>query len=325
MNWLIDSFKQLLLAFQSLALALTDCPVERQKQGSVAGVCSILVYSTNAWSDSRRADTSNVHLAFLVFHVFLLFTATGFYFTLPRRPLIFHDGDPEKPVDNERTVSVVARYTLSWAKPKLSFAISNGGLDFHNLSLLDVRGRTHDLVSRFNQFKVPRLWRHMLQAHRATLASQWLLTLCLSFATFAPQYFLWRLILLLERNAAHPEPIAGLWLALLGFAQLLQPWIETWMLWVGWCHIALPITLQFSGLIVGKTFRRKDIKEVNSKQKESQHTRPDDPDSTKRFVMKYESDLVETEEKAPKRMQDQINLITVDTQRVSDFMSYNSM
>ena len=266
-----------------------------------------------------------MYLAFLVFHIFLLFTTTGFYFTLPRRPLIFRNGDPGKPVDNERTVSVISRYTLSWAKPKLSFAISNGGLDFHDLSLLDVRGRTHDLVSRFNQFKVPRLWRHMLRAHRATLAGQWLLTLCLSFATLAPQYFLWRLILLLERNSSHPEPIAGLWLALLGFAQLLQPWIETWMLWVGWCHIALPITIQFSGLIVGKTFRRKDIKEVNNKLEASQHDHPGDSDATESIGSKYESDLVEKEGKAPKRMQDQINLITVDTQRVSDFMSYNSM
>ena len=287
----------------------------------------MLVYGANLWYDSRHLLTSKMHVTFLVIHLSLLLTSASINFTIPRRPGVFHHGRPEKPVDNERTVSILSRYTLSWANPILSHAIRKGGLDFHDLPYLDVRANTHALVLHFHRFKASRLWKHTIRAHRATFACQWFLTLLLSLATLAPQYFMWRLIRILEENPTHPESIVVLWLALLGFAQLVQPWIETWMLWVGWCHIALPISVQLSGLIIGKSLRMKDVKDVESKDDDSTCDDGLDGgvDTAKKMKLKNESGSGEEETLPPKRMQDQINLITVDTKRLSDFLSYNSM
>lgn len=285
----------------------------------------MFVYGGNLWYDSRHASTSKIHLTFLVVHLSLLFTSASINFTIPRRPKIFHHGNPEKPVDNERTVSVLSRYTLSWANPLLSHAIRKGGLDFNDLPYLDVRATTDALVSRFNCFKATRLWKHTLRAHRSTFFYQWILTLIYSLATLAPQYFMWRLIRILEVNATHPDQMAISWLALLGFAQLVQPWIETWMLWVGWCHIALPISVQLSGLIIGKSLRRKDVKDIKTKTSSTSDYQFERLDTPKNKRVESESESAEKEILAPKGMQDQINLITVDTKRLSDFLSYNSM
>ena len=200
-----------------------------------------------------------------------------------------------------------------------------GGLDFHDLPYLDVRATTNALVLHFNHCKATRLWKHTLRAHSSTFVYQWILTLSLSLATLAPQYFMWRLIRILEENPIHPDPMAVLWLALLGFAQLLQPWIETWMLWVGWCHIALPISVQLSGLITAKSLRKKDVKDIKTKANSTSDDSSECLDTAKSMKLKNESGSAEEEILAPKRMQDQINLITVDTKRLSDFLSYNSM
>ncbi len=158
-----------------------------------------------------------------------------------------------------------------------------------------------------------------------------------TLATLAPQYFLWRLIRILEQLEQEPhssatrDPKTGMWLALLGLAQLVQPWVETWLLWVGWVHVALPIYVQLSGLIVEKSLRKKDVKEVRDGEEEGGILEvPDFERLDAARVGKKDGDkgIESTREKeklAPKRMQGQINLISVDVQRVTDFLSYNGM
>ncbi len=118
-----------------------------------------------------------------------------------------------------------------------------------------------------------------------------------------------------------------MWLALLGLAQLVQPWVETWLLWVGWVHVALPIYVQLSGLIVEKSLRKKDVKEVRDGEEEGDLEMPgfERLDAARVGKKGGDESTREKEKLAPKSMQDQMNLISVDVQRVTDFLSYNGM
>lgn len=185
-----------------------------------------------------------------------------------------------------------------------------------------------------------------------------MITILYAFAALAPQYVMYQLIRLLERKedpTMGPGPgftTSSVWLGLFGLAQLVQPWIETWMLWVGWCHVALPVHAQLAGLVVEKSLKVRDVKGVKTqkkrggkdKEKEKEKgRRSSSPSSSSGVDYKnsrdgrkkhvdaaaddeaHQSRLGEDEEPTPKTRQDQINLVGVDAQRISDFLSYNGM
>ena len=225
----------------------------RQDQAAITGVCSILTYGANISFDLQSASALELWLPFLVAHCSLLLLSALICFTVPRKPRVFQYGKPEKPVDRERVVSVLSRYTLSWANPLLSLAMGKGGLDLNDLPSLKASMTADALVVNFSRFRSSRLWKHILRAHASVFTQQWIFTVFWAIATLAPQYCLYRVIVILERDAVHPGVNASLWLVLLGLSQFIQPWIEAWVLWIGWCHIALPIYVQLSALIVEKT------------------------------------------------------------------------
>ncbi|KAL8792069.1 MAG: hypothetical protein Q9195_005324 [Heterodermia aff. obscurata] len=202
--------------------------------------------------------------------------------------------------------------------------MDKGGLDLQDLPFLKARMTAYALVLKIKRSKSSCLWRQVVRAHPSAFATQWILTVFWAFATLAPQYCLYQLIKTLEKDAQHPDPSASLWLILLGLSQLIQPWTEAWLLWIGWCHIALPIYVQLSGLIVEKTMRKKDIKGFganNDVPEASDRQKSDENWDTKTEI---EGDSQETRNLGFKRTQDVINLITVDAQRLTDFLSYNS-
>lgn len=306
----------------------------------------------------------------------LLATSTGTTLSLPRRPQLFHQDNPSNPIDRQRTVSLLARYTLSWATPILRRAQhEKGRLQFKNLAYLDARTSVHNLIAHFHsiagagqQQQTRRLWRHIVYAHRWTFARQWTITVFYALAALAPQYVMYQLIRLLERKedpTTGPGPsftTSSVWLGFFGLAQLVLPWIETWMLWVGWCHVALPVYAQLAGLVVEKSLKIRDVKSVKKqkkrggkdKEKEKEEGRRSSSssstsssssssssasgvdsnssrDGTKKRVdaaaddEAHQSAVRGEEEPTPKTMQDQINLVGVDAQRISDFLSYNGM
>lgn len=295
---------------------MTRSPKHRQNQGAITGISSVLVYTANISFDANQMSRSRIHLVCLVIHILLLVASIPVYLSLARRPQVYDYERSEQGLDGERTVSILSRYTLSWANPLLSHAMRMGGLDFHDLPLLPASARAKTLVEHLNSESGGRLWRRIIFNHWFSFASQWILTICHSIMMFAPQYFLWRLIRIMEEtNSAQPPLMAALWLELLGLAPLVHSWIETWLLWIGWCHIALPVNIELSGLVVEKSMRKKDAQDVC-------HT-----DDVLKDISSPESNIEKSknEKRMPERMQDRINLISVDTQRIEDFLSYNSM
>ncbi|KAI4213516.1 MAG: hypothetical protein LQ349_009279, partial [Xanthoria aureola] len=299
---------ELLLVSHGPVIAHTSSSPDRQTQGALSGCSSLFIYSVNVWYDLQELPEPRARLTFSILHLLLLLVSATVNFTIPRRPLVFRGGAPSRPVDREKTVSLLSRLTLSWANTKLWYAVRRGGLDFQDLPYVKARMSTRALISRIEEVTPDRkLWRSIILAHRSTFGWQWLLTTLRSFASLAPQYFMYRLILILEVDPIHADPKAVMWLALLGLAQLAYPWIEAWSLWLGWCHVALPVNMELSGLIVEKSVRKKDMKGIKSNDQEVEGKESENQEPTSAGTL------------------DEINLMSVDVQRVSDFLSYNGM
>ena len=197
-----------------------------------------------------------------------------------------------------------------------------GMVEFDDLPLLDTNTSVEQLIERFNHFAATRLWRRIAKAHGWTFVRQWTLTLIYCLGTLAPQYCLLKLLRALENKPSHPDSRVGVWLALLSLAQLVHPWIETWLLWVGWCHISLPVYVQLSGLITEKVMRVKDSKDIRA---DDEHVSTKGSGPSEEDGISAEAGWREEKYSGQENRRDQINLISVDARRISDFLSYNGM
>ena len=303
-------------------IALSPTPVDRFKQGIVTGLSSLLAYGAYLWYDSPYIKTSCTHLGFFVTHILLLFVSIWVSTAIPRRPQIFRFEKLASSVDGQYTVSLISRCTLSWATPLLSSAMRKAMVEFDDLPLLDTNTSVKQLLKRFNHFPATSLWRRIAKVHCRTFIRQWSLTLIYCLGTLAPQYCLLKLLRALENSSSGLDSQVGVWMALLSLAQLIHPWIETWLLWVGWCHISLPIYVQLSGLITDKVMRKKDTRDIKADDK---HTSPKDLGPNNWNRLSAETRPNEGNHVAQENRQEQINLISVDARRISDFLSYNGM
>ncbi|KAI9682032.1 MAG: hypothetical protein M1817_000086 [Caeruleum heppii] len=246
------------------------------------------------------------------------------HLSLPRRPDVFTQGHP---VDRQRTVSVLGRYTFAWCEPLLRFAVSKRNLDLEDLPKLDCSVRSTTLQASFNAVprKGRRLWRLIFWAHSAAFVRQWCLTLLGAFASFVPHLVMYKLLRLLERREEGGSIAmeAWLWVFGLGLAQVVESWLEAWMFWVCWCQLAVPVRAQLSALIFAKAMRRKDIKGFEKGDDDAEDSQDPQRATDLESGPKGE-DSTPTEDKShQKTKQSQINLIGIDAKRVSDFASFN--
>lgn len=311
-----------------MAVTFTPPGVERYRQGILVGVCSFLIFCANTghffvtFQDNPAFTTSHI---LLFIHLVLLLMSTLVSLALPRRPDVFQPDQFARPVDGQRTVSVLCRYTLSWATPLLSFARRKGRLDLSDLGFLDGRTLSQPLVLRLHSLGTGPLWKNVFRAHRSILIQQWMLTLFQTFATLASQYSMFRLIQNLEQNPTTPHPMIWAWVAILAVSVLMQQWIETWLLWIGWCHIAVPIQVQLSALIVQKSIKKKDARLVGRKYRDSEDVFTEYIEPTDESETLNHEGALSTAVETPKNEQDQINLVGIDTQRIAELSSYNNM
>jgi hypothetical protein len=154
---------------------------------------------------------------------------------------------------------------------------------------------------------------------------QWFLTLLQAFGNFAPQFVIYHLLKILEaRVLGQPiSPEAWIWVTVLTITTLGASWIEAWLFWISWSELAIPVRSQLSALIFQKAMRRKDVKGASKSQRKRTADSPDSAGAgTSDPTPTDEQD--EQEEGDPKGKQSTVNLIGVDTKRVSDFFSFNN-
>ncbi|KAK3382405.1 P-loop containing nucleoside triphosphate hydrolase protein [Lasiosphaeria ovina] len=248
--------------------------------------------------------------------------------SIPRRPDVFWGG---RPVDRMFSVSAFNRFNFAWASHLLILASKKKDLDLADLSRPCHLTRANAVSADWKRHNYQhRLWLSVARAHWKPFALQWFLTFCSSILNFAPQWVILQLLRILEANRVGTSFgfDVWIWVVWLGVAITAQSWVESWIYWMSWADITLPIRAQLSALIFEKAMRKKDVKGTGSSKKkgraaESVESTVDGPAGES-----IAPDRPETEDDAEelkKTKQSTVNLIGVDGKRVGDFCSYQNM
>jgi ABC transporter transmembrane region len=244
--------------------------------------------------------------------------------SLPRRPVVFKDGTA---VDGMYTVSALSRYSFTWVSPLLRLAHKTRSLELKDLPKMDHYTRSKDLSRSWASQKRPRkLWMEVVLAHKWPFITQWTLTLLQAFGNFAPQFVNFHLLKLLEdRVPGYPvSKEAWIWVVVLTIATIGGSWIESWLFWISWSELAIPVRAQLSALVFEKALRRKDVKGA-TKTKSEVSNGPDISEIAMGDSAATDKPEIPEEEDEPdgKSKQSTVNLIGVDAKRISDFCSFN--
>ncbi|KAK6580866.1 hypothetical protein PZA11_006354 [Diplocarpon coronariae] len=329
-NWLVVADWSLIL-LQTAGVVLINDSVKSFSLGIYTFLSSILLLALLLYQDGLIAQETTQGASFgtpiqfglrcaqVALAVFVAFTSVS----LPRRPEVFHENVP---VDAMYTVSALSRYTFAWVGHLLFLARKKNRLEMEDLPAMDSRTRSRDLSETWassSHSRSRKLWIEVFLEHKWGFLQQWSLTLVQSFCNVAPQFATFHLLKILELrspgDAVSSE--AWIWVVALTIATIGASWIESWLYWISWSELAIPIRAQLSALIFQKSMRRKDVKGASKAKKETPKgsgmaSASDDVPGDKPELDKDDSEN--------KGKQSTVNLIGVDTKRVSDFCFFNN-
>lgn len=253
---------------------------------------------------------------------------------IPRRPEVFdHDG---KPIDGMFTATALSRYTWAWPLYLLKMAGKRNQLDLEDLPRPDHYTRASDLSADWRRRSSNQpLWIALVLAHKKALAKQWVLTLATSFLNFGPQWVILQLLRIMESRSERANYALDVWIWVLwlGVVVIAQSWVESHVFWISWSDLAIPVRGQLSALIFEKSMRKKDVKGTGR----SSNKKADEPAESAEPTIagavgestaadKPEVPEEEDESEALKKSkQGTVNLIGVDTKRVSDFAAFQNL
>ncbi|KAL8748531.1 MAG: hypothetical protein Q9184_007237, partial [Pyrenodesmia sp. 2 TL-2023] len=327
----------ILLLLQASTLFRQRRPVKRFDDAFISAAAFLTLSISICWriissrSNFFGEGARIPHLILIVFQIACSSVSFLSCLLLDRRPCVFFKG---LPVDGQYTVSTLNRWTFAWADELLSFAKRNHRLDLVHLPQLHLRLRSEYLEKLFNKEKRSNvLWRDLLRVHRLELVGQSLLAMTQGILQFTPQLAMYRLLELLEQRSegAAVADEAWIWVAALGVSIIVTAWVEAFLYWVVWARLGSLIRSGLSALIFSKSTRRKDVKghqkasitgniEANGVTEPAangpvmqQQTQPDGP------IIKPLNE--EEDEEVQKSRQSVINLVAIDTKRVTDFVS----
>ncbi len=134
-----------------------------------------------------------------------------------------------------------------------------------------------------------------------------------SGAQFRPQWVILQLLRILEARENNGEfgVDVWIWVVWLGVVIIIQSWVESYVFWLSWAELTIPVRSQLASLIFEKAMRRKDVKGTG-KSEEGCRCVPEEPE-------------VDDSEELKKSKQSTVNLIGVDAKRVSDFCAYQNL
>jgi hypothetical protein len=193
---------------------------------------------------------------------------------------------------------------------------------------MDHYTRSKDLSQSWARDKHTRkLWIEVFLAHKWSFVIQWILTLLQAFGNFAPQFVTYHILKILEARipGVPVSSEAWIWVITLTISSIGAAWIEAWLFWISWSELAIPVRSQLSALIFQKSMRRKDVKGASKSTKQRNGDGPDISEAALGESAAAEKlEIDEDDENDPKGKQSTVNLIGVDTKRVSDFCSFNN-
>lgn len=232
---------------------------------------------------------------------------------IPRRPDVYYE---DKLVERELSVSLLSRFTFSWANGLLNYAVKHKTMDLEDIPKLTASKRANYLREKFEIARKNRkLWLAIVFAHVGPLIAQTILSLAICFLSFGPQVALFQILQTLELRGTPDWNVGAsyIWVLALGGLMFLASTVEAWLFWVVYSKLGVPIFAELSAVIFAKAMRRKDVKYTKKSKT------PDGSDSSSKGAAEADDD----EDALKKSRQSIINHVAVDARRVSDFASFN--
>ncbi len=332
LNLMIEQWLQfgtwMLLLFQVVTIFTTPSSTKRYNLGTLSAISSLVIVVAVAgeniclWQSRAMPLPRNIHVTLSLVQwiaaIIVMFTSLA----IPRRPNVYHDGQV---VDSQNTVSLFAKLTFSWPAPLLLFAVRNRGLDYADIPDVDHRSRSQTLRKGFESVgKKDKLWKSIFFAHRSAFLQQWGLQAICSITNFLPQIALYFILRTLEARDAGEKVGLKAWLLVLalGSAAVVSTWVENWMFYISFCRIGIPIYEQLAAVVFGKGIRRKDVKGTST-EPEAEKVLNGNVVLGKDQAPENEGKDVQEDEGTNKTRQAVVNLIGVDSKRISDFSMFN--
>jgi ABC-type multidrug transport system fused ATPase/permease subunit len=287
--------------------------------GFWASLISILVIGIQAavlWSAGKPLPT-NPTCTILLSTQLALYTLRGLScLLLPRRPHVFFEGQV---VDQEFSSSAYNRFTYGWATTLLRYASANKGLTINDLPKLPFAARAETVHIRLEGFLGGRkLWVALVRRHMRALIVQGLLSLVVCVLGFGPQVALYKILTTLEaREVLSGDSVeAWVWVCGLGVLLALSSSIESWLWWLIYSDLWVPIYEGLSGLVFAKAMRCKDVKAAKSERRDEEGEGWQGEDD-------MEVEDPEEVEEQEKNRQSIVNLAAVDSKRIADFVTFS--
>ncbi|KAL2060542.1 hypothetical protein VTL71DRAFT_9183 [Oculimacula yallundae] len=329
-NWLNVAQWSLVLV-QATSIILIRDSVKSYTLGLYTAISSIFLLAVLLLQDGLIAQATpsgenfgpSEQIALRIAQLGLACLVGYFSVSLPRRPELFLEGAP---VDGMYTVSAMGKFTFTWVEHLMFLSRKNNRLELEDLPKMDHYTRSKDLSEAWAATSHEnKLWIEIFLAHKWAFIIQWSLTLIQAFGNFAPQFVTYHLLKILEKrlpgDAVSSE--AWIWVVTLTIATIGAAWIESWLYWISWSEIAIPIRAQLAALIFQKAMRRKDVKGASKSTKKEVPQGPDMADASQDAIGGDKPELDE-EDDDPKGKQSTVNLIGVDAKRVADFCNFNN-
>ena len=290
---------------------------------SILFFTSIVIENLILKSFSKAPRPVNVYRTLTAIQLVDALALVIIYSCVPRRPDVYRD---EKVVDRQFTVSILARFGFSWPSPLLRFAAANKGLEVHDLPEIDHQTRSKTLRQRFERVgQKDKLWKALFWSHKWAFLSQWAFVTITSVTNFLPQITLFFILQALEDRdkGRSSAPRLWIWVFGLGLSIVISSWLEAWLFFICYSRIGQPIFQQLAAVIFGKAMRRKDIKGVTKKsivEMDLNEVIAINGEAGNRGEDSTKKD--EDEDDEQKTRQSTINLVGVDSYRISSFATY---
>ncbi|KAE8326526.1 P-loop containing nucleoside triphosphate hydrolase protein [Aspergillus sergii] len=313
--WLQFSAWVLLLVQECIIISRTT-PQERYDLGIWSAISALLlsiagVFLDDLWSNPNASGPS-ISLAAVKFTAGIILSFTNVSFS--RRPEVYLGC---KPVDRQRTVSFLSRYTFSWPVPILSKAARNKQLEPEDFPAIGYGVRTQTLYGRWISCTHTKIWRKLLNIHRTAWIAQVAVQLLTAVAHFLPQALLFLTLRLLEERDAQADNQKQLWITTVGLggSLFISSWLESLLQWVVSMELELPIREQLSAAIFSKSLRIKEVVNVTSQDcSESKASSGDCSD---------DEDEDDGDVGPPKTKQSMTNLLGVDAVTIATFVKFS--
>ena len=309
-----------------------QCAV-RYQLGIYGGICNLLlaiaipVENFSLHFAHAMPQPLNVHVTLSTIQ-FIIATILIFANTLiPRRPDVYRN---EKIVDRQNTCSFLGKITFSWPTELMSFAASNKGLNYSDLHEIDNENRSMTLRKRFEAAgKTGNVWLSIFYSHKWAFIQQYLFEIVTCFTNFIPQIALYAILTALEARDAGDGNTFRLWVLVIGLgaASISSLWIESWLFYIVYMRVGVPVFEMLSAVVFGKTVRRKDVKSVGKRKTEDNtnvNGQANGGNAPKKTDDKKEGEEDDDDDDdGTKTSQSTINLVGVDSKRITEFATYS--